>query len=278
VGLFANRNHQGVMLAMAVFVLTWMIAGASRWRLGARTVVPLAGALIVLMTILAFVTGSRAGLVLTVLAALAGLVLLMRSPLADTRLTTLGGRALRGRWAIGAFAGLLVCLGIGAVALSRDAAFARLVAEDDVAGLRGAVLPTLLRMIGDQFALGTGIGSFEAAYQVYEPYSLLQTQYLNQAHDDWLQVAIEGGMPAILLLASVLVWLGAMTWRLRRRLWAGETQALPALAVLMILAAASSLDYPLRVPIIAALAVLMVAIIAAAPVNNASDQSGEAAS
>jgi hypothetical protein len=46
----------------------------------------------------------------------------------------------------------------------------------------------------------------------------------------------------------------------------------------MILAAASTLDYPLHVPIIAALATLMVAIIAAAPADDASEQSGEAAS
>jgi O-antigen ligase len=151
---------------------------------------------------------------------------------------------------------------------SRSVAFERLFAENFDADLRLRALPQLWKMAQVYFPFGTGFGAFELAYKVIEPFELLRTTYLNQAHNDALQVVIEGGLPALLVVAAFLGWFVLSGWRALRRLrgpHAGREVALApfAWASLAILVGGCIGDYPLRTPSLMAFAALLCCLIAA---------------
>jgi O-antigen ligase len=104
-------------------------------------------------------------------------------------------------------------------------------------------------MAGDHWLLGTGFGSFDAVYRFYEPTDLLLTRYVNHAHNDWAQLVIEGGLPAVLLFLTGLGWLCRTLWITISRSEAAPGQLIFWAACLAILSAASFVDYPLRTPI-----------------------------
>jgi O-antigen ligase len=92
-------------------------------------------------------------------------------------------------------------------------------------------------------------------FQRFEPYSLLSTIYLNQAHNEPVQLAIEGGAAALLLLALFLLWwLRAATLATRPRdSQVRRAMAMAAAAATLIMLLSSLVDYPLRTPLLSAL-------------------------
>jgi O-antigen ligase len=133
---------------------------------------------------------------------------------------------------------------------------------------RGRVLPQIIAMAQDHWVFGTGFGSFEHVYRPYEAGQWLQQEYLNNAHDDWLQWIIEGGLPAIAIAVLFALWIARVViaqWRQRRVQAPRTLQVAMALAVLLLLLLASALDYPLRVPSMMLYAVTMIALIAQPP-------------
>jgi O-antigen ligase len=143
--------------------------------------------------------------------------------------------------------------GLGALAVmnARNESFARLSdSGEDSPFDRGEIVQHLWQMLSDFLPWGSGFGSFDTVFHIYEPRDALSTVYLNQAHNDWLQFVIEGGLPAAALLAVFSVWFLVQvfaSWRSRR------AQQAPArlgmLVVIALIAVASAVDYPLRVPI-----------------------------
>ena len=83
-------------------------------------------------------------------------------------------------------------------------------------------------------------------------------RYVNHAHNDWLELWLTGGAPAIVLAVGFLAWLAASTFRL----WSSGQPEAPVLdlalaqaasIVIVLLLLHSVVDYPLRT---AALSVL----------------------
>lgn len=113
------------------------------------------------------------------------------------------------------------------------------------------------RMAADHWAIGTGFGSFHAAFLLYRPPSI-RTRW-QHAHNDWLQSAAEGGWltPILVLAIGVPVF--------RRR---GETTdsrlaraiRLGALAGITAVALHSFVDFPLKIPAVAVLAAVLIGI------------------
>ena len=117
-------------------------------------------------------------------------------------------------------------------------------------------------MAGDFLPWGSGFGSFDTVFFQYEPRDALSTMYLNHAHNDWLQFVIEGGLPAALLLCAAGVWFAvraAALWRGRRQV--NAPLRLGMLAVIVLVAVASAVDYPLRVPVMMVLAAFSAALL-----------------
>jgi len=135
-----------------------------------------------------------------------------------------------------------------------------------------------LRATSDQALVGSGIGSFQEVYRRYEDPGAVNRWYANHAHNDYLEIALEGGVPAILLLVLFLTW-----WtRQARHAWLTPTgtpeQRAAAIASAAILLH-SSFDYPLRTAAIMAVMAVCVALLAGARGNysSASSDSRQAA-
>lgn len=268
VGLFANRNHQAVMLASAIVMLGWY-AGSLRPR-SKQAALRFYGSMAVILIFvpLIFVTGSRAGLLLMVPALVIALFFIYFGEYhteRPQRRTSKRGKKIRffsGRQVI-LVVSITVIVGIAAssILLSRSLAFDRLLIGNDVEELRWKLLPIFFTMLNDYLPWGSGFGSFEHIYKIYEPQELLSPSYLNQAHNDWLQLPIEGGVPVLLIAICASVW-----WIMRLHVllknWRGSGRAkhtaLMCIAIILILLVASVGDYPLRVPsIMAVFAVLI---------------------
>ena len=98
--------------------------------------------------------------------------------------------------------------------------------------------------------LGAGIGSFAEYYRFTEPLEMVGRKYVNSAHNEFLEIALEAGIPGLAVLFAgigVIAWSG---WRaLRGGLGkAGDDRRIKAAAgvAIIILIAHSSFDYPLR--------------------------------
>jgi len=60
-----------------------------------------------------------------------------------------------------------------------------------------------LAMLGDRPGMGFGLGNWPRAYPQYALFD--DGTYVNQAHNDWVQWAVEGGVPFFLMLFSLAV-------------------------------------------------------------------------
>ena len=251
VGLFANRNHQALLIACGLPILgAWANhACADRARARLRGVIALAsGAFLVLMIP---TTGSRAGLVLAALAL--PLAFVLAWPVMTASVGTLSRR--RRRIAIGGALAAFAALIFAALTFSRAEAVRRLFEGDPIADARVRLLRPLIGMIRDFWPVGSGFGSFDPVYRGFEPFGNLAVTVMNQAHDDYLQVVMEGGLPGLLLLAAFVGWWGWTSLRLWRRR-DGDTVALGRLGSVLILLMmlASMTDYPVRMPLMMVIA------------------------
>lgn len=265
VGLFANRNHQAVFLACLLPMLAVWVRGRPMERRKRRAWLRwpahwplLAGAALILPLIL--VTGSRSGVLLS-------LVALLSLPLLHWTGRPERHGAARSEIRPGGNSGAgLIILGLGlallaaaTIHLGRGLAFDRLMAGDAADDMRVLILPTVIHMVWTYLPWGTGLGSFEDVYRLHESDALLRPFYMNHAHDDWLEFALTGGVPAILLLALAVAAFAMRATRAMRR-GAERSGSLRlvrlGLAVLLVLGLASFTDYPLRTPSLACLAAI----------------------
>jgi O-antigen ligase len=255
-GLFANENHAAVFAAVALLVLA-RLALAARTEpsesLPARARLALLP-LYLLVLLGALVSGSRAGLACAVLAMLTGGLMLWSRWCAHHDPAKGGDpRAL----ALAGAGGLAIVILVSTfLFFGRAPAAADLLADRTIEDIRWSLLPVLGEMLRDHWLAGTGFGSFEAIYRIYEPAALLLPAYVNQAHNDWAQLLIEGGLPAALCLFGLLGWTGAAILALARRAGLRPDAAVMFwTAWLAILMAASVVDYPLRTPTFQAVSV-----------------------
>jgi O-antigen ligase len=133
---------------------------------------------------------------------------------------------------------------------------------------RVAALGPMLQAARAFLPFGAGFGTFQPVYEHFEPDSLLSTIYLNQAHNEPVQLAIEGGLPALLLLLLFLAWWGrAILQAVRpRESAARRAMGMAMAAATFILMLSSLVDYPLRTPLLSGLfAIACVELLRAKP-------------
>lgn len=248
-GTFANRNHFALFLGLGCLIApVWAFTGkqAAGWR------APVALALITLFTLTILATGSRAGILTGLLALALGLALCWN----DVR------RALRGapRWVfptlIVAIIGVIATLVLVSIAADRAESVRRVFEMYPGQDARARGLPTVLSMISTYFPTGAGFGGFDPIFRLHEPFSLLKPSYFNHAHNDFLEVVLDGGLPALLVLLVAIGWYVIASIRVWRR--SGRHSVLPKLgsAILFLVFVASAFDYPVRTPIMMAIIVI----------------------
>jgi O-antigen ligase len=195
---FVNRNsyaaYAGLGLLCAAAAIYRRLADISRnlpallahlrrptiWFVGAAVVIVLALPL----------SGSRAGLVVSV----GGLAVLL-AMLGLGRLAPTGRQPALVRAALGVvilaglFAGLVFWLGPGA----------------EGAGDRLRVYRIALDMVAQRPLTGLGLGGFGAQFAIDRPVTI--TQLWTEAHNGYLELAVELGVPATLVFVAALAWL-----------------------------------------------------------------------
>lgn len=250
-GSFANRNHFALFMACGcVLAPLWAFRADGRpgWRL------PVAAGLILLFLLLILASGSRAGLGLGLVGLAAG-VLLVRRPMK---------RELRRypRWVLPAVIAAIVLVPIILVGVSmaenRAASIDRIFAVDQGEDMRSRGLPTVLAMARAYFPIGSGLGGFDPIFRMHEPFELLKLTYFNHAHNDFLEIAIDAGLPGLALLLTALGWWLFTSVRAWRDGEAGAEgmRARAGAALLLLVLVASGFDYPARTPMVMAMIVV----------------------
>jgi O-antigen ligase len=248
--LFANRNHFALFLAFGCLLApvwgAWTEHHAS-WR------IPLALGMMILFLLLILASGSRAGLALGMVGTVIGLIM--------ARQMTHRLRRRLPRWtepAIGAVLIVTVTVFITASLFSgRAQSIDRLLAVDTAGDMRSRGLPTVIETAQTYFPTGAGYGSFDTAFRIHEPFDLLKPTYFNHAHDEYVEILIDGGLPALLLmLIAIGWWLIASVTVWRRKPSSQVTLGRVGSSLLLLTAAASVFDYPARTPMIMAIMVL----------------------
>lgn len=264
VGLFANRNHQAVFLSSLLpLIYWWAQLGRGSWNdlssdKGRRSGAGVAGVLLLVPLVL--IAGSRAGLLTLVLSLCATLSLAVVASAEQKRRGRLDRSNVRQFLVPAVSIAALAGLAFVTIAVGRDRAFERLIGSDPIVNDRVDLLPTIWAIAAQNLPWGTGIGSFDDVYRMYETDAMLSPNYLNHAHNDFLEVAMTGGVAGIAILAFAMSMLALRASRIfseRRDGIRVNCGAVAALIALIMLLVASLVDYPLRTPAMVSYAVLL---------------------
>ena len=253
VGLFANRNHQAAALAIAIPAFAGVAVILTRHFSRPAIIFGMCGVLSLLCILFGLLTGSRSGLALLGVGVLGTAAVIW--PVVTSR-----------RYRLLMVVGLGVALALAivlAIAFGRATSVERLTGESNMSGeLRLLTLPVLSQLVRDYMPFGSGFGTFDPIFRNAEPMSLLRQSFFNNAHNDFIELAITGGVAAVAVLIAAMLWFFHRGWHTARSAGSTSTPVVMAklgwLALAMI-ALASLSDYPVRTPIFTAVAALMAA-------------------
>lgn len=247
---FANRNHFALFAAIGCLLApVWGFRDESRSRWKGLTAI----GLILFFALIILATGSRTGMVLCVVGIAYGLLIVRRN--IKVQLKRLPKKVVMPL--VLAPASLVVAAVILSITLGRAVSIDRALILEVNQDLRSQALPTVLEMTGKYFPFGSGFGTFDPAYRIDEPSRLLSTSYFNHAHNDLLEIVLDGGLISILLLASGVawwLWKSVLAWKAN----SGSSHILARLGsgMLLLVLLASLTDYPARTPMIMAVIVI----------------------
>jgi O-antigen ligase len=250
VGFFANSNHMGTLLLTAIpFVAALLLSGKSQRRLRgkAAAVITIAAAALGLILLGIALNRSLAALLL-VIPVLLGTGLMIP---AGWRLRWIGVPV-----AVMGLTGAVVALSVnplGSTAASQ--------AKEVSVQSRQAIWHTTDEAIANSFPIGTGLGSFAEVYRLYENPWTVDSTYVNHAHNDYLELTLELGLPGIILIALFLVWWGRRLVQVWSTNLSSPFERAATIASAAILAH-SVVDYPLRTSAMAAVFAMCIAILA----------------
>lgn len=260
VGFFSNRNHQALALVLTLPLLAVVSALFSRDQVRFKFVSQVAAIGSVFVIPMVIITGSRMGLAL----------LAISFPLA----LFMGWKGYGGERMKNSSMLLRILVPIAVVSLllaiayvaanSRSSGLTRLYDNDLATDPRFSLIPQYADLIRTYFPFGAGFGSFDQVFKIEEPLSYLNFNYLNHAHNDLLEMLIEGGLFSVVLLVAGFGWI------VRRSLgvWRSDANtpthsiAKAATVVLLLMGLASVTDYPLRTPAMAVFFALCCALLA----------------
>ena len=253
-GPYVNRNHYaGLMEMLTPFPL---VLAATRMTDGNRKVA-VAG-IAALMAASIFLSGSRGGMVAFVAQMIVLGVLLIRKRDSGWKQPLMLG---------GFLAVVIVFLvWMGGNELTRRLASIHSEAREEISGgVRVSIDRDCLRMLIRRPLLGWGLGTFPIVYPEFR--SFYTTFFVNQAHNDYLQLLVETGVAGF----SIAVWFLVLVFRRAARKlknWtenASGTMTVAALLGCIGILVHSLLDFNLQIPANAALFYVLCALAASAP-------------
>ena len=235
VGFFSNTNHFGVFL---VLLLPFVVAlfSSARGSKHTRSVVKLslsiAASLAVVMGV--FLSKSLAG------------ILLLGPVAAACFFITSRHVQIKRIWFFGLF-GAALFLVLSDIFIFKNI-WPELVDRLSKMGAdnRRVMQDTTLEAARSFFPIGSGIGSFEEVYRLFEGFG---KKTVPHAHNDYVELFLELGVFSFIWFAAFFAYLGRYIWKAVRSLWATEAQNRFAryMAVPMVTVAVhSTVDYPSR--------------------------------
>ena len=245
-GFFANSNHMAALLVISVPFLCAVVADARRrasnQRAGSAVLLGAVAGLLVLAVGI-FLNGSLAVLLLGPAVVLTSATMLLPQ-----------GMRLRGPLTGVALVSIAAILVVYLTPLNDTFAASNATSF----GSRQTMWSTTVPAIKRNLPLGTGVGSFEQVYPMYEDPAAVTSTFVNHAHNDYLEIALEAGIAGVLLVVAFLLWWGSRAVPIWRSA-AVDRYALAGSIASAALLVHSLVDYPLRT---AALSTIMAASLA----------------
>ena len=238
-GLFNSRNHYPALVYMAIpFVLAEArLLLKTESRRNSMAIYIVSAVVVGLLFLGALLSRSRGGMT-------GAVVTLAVAAIAFARLPRVRGRAPIPKWIA------VVPLAILVWVLDRE--FGQIQArlgQNLVEDYRGTIFANTWSAITTHWPWGTGFGSFTAVYQAFERPEEIIPSFINFAHDDYLQILLEGGVGGLLLMAAFGVWFLVRLVGLVLSALRGEENDVLAVAAAIACSALllhSVVEYPLR--------------------------------
>ncbi len=252
-GFFSNVNHQASFLLMCLPFVAALAGDLRRnWEAGDNEV---AFAIVLLACFLLIVTGILGA------GSVAGYILLVPVTLLSGLLLA-GGRRGAGGPLMGVGLGAAIVVFAGAFVFSSPVLEGLGVTSMEESELsRMGIGRTSLEILERHWQAGTGLGSFEQVYHLYENPETVTSTYVAHVHNDYLEWLIEMGLAGGIFLALFLAW-----WLIQfGRVWTSSKSGAAGLRraasiACLVIALHSFVDYPLRTPSIAALGAMCLAL------------------
>ncbi|MGA7081070.1 MAG: O-antigen ligase family protein [Terriglobales bacterium] len=256
-GPYVNHNHYaGLMEMLLPFPL---VLAATHFTSGNRKIA--AAGIAALMAGSIFLSGSRGGMAAFVAQMVVLAVLMLRRR--------------QGSWKqplmLGAFLATVIVflVWIGGNELTQRLASIHSEAREEISGgVRLGIDRDCLRMFAKRPFLGWGLGAFPIVYPEFRSFYTLF--FVNQAHNDYLQLLVETGLAGF----SIAVWFLVLVFRRSAAKLKNWTEtASGALTVACLLGCVgilvhSLLDFNLQIPANAALFYVLCALAACAPIQE----------
>ncbi len=251
VGVFANGNHLATLMLVALPILAALVVGRwrSRSKASQRAFTLALAAMSVAGVAIGFLINGSAAMLLIGPAVIVATALLALRP---------SPRMLRTGIAAVAF---LLVMGAGSIIFfGKDLPVRGTEASIET---RSEFWTKSARAIQDQMPVGSGFGTFQQTYRRYEDFGAVDRWYVNHAHNDFLEIALEGGIAAVILLVIFLFW-----WVVRARdAWfapGGTVEQRAASIASAAIICHSAFDYPFRTAAIAAVMASCLAVLCGA--------------
>lgn len=239
-GFFANSNHMGSLLVISIPFLAALVRRfrdrrSEKVKAGA---VLLASAGLIVIAVGIVLNGSLAVLLLVVPVTLLSALIVLGNK----------SKQLRRPLMLGALAAVVLAFLASTTSLASRVLSANAVSFES----RREMWSTSLKAIADFFPFGSGIGSFRPVYDTYEDIAEVNRTIVNHAHNDYLEVALEAGLPGIVLVLVLVLW-----WvRRARAVWGSDGRNALTMAAAIAsgtLLVHSLVDFPLRMPALSAI-------------------------
>ena len=258
-GFFANPNHMATLLLLSLPFLAALVTSGLKTAVASRRPVVLLLGVVggVLFAVGLLLNGSLAGLGLALPVLLLSGLMVVKLPswVARVALITAGSGAMLYVAVLATPLNRAVFQGAKAASISTRQDFFR----------------TGVKVAWDYFPVGSGLGTFPRVYRIKEdPRTIDPSVFVNHAHDDYLEMLIETGLPGVLLLIAFLAWWLLSTVRLIRAPSVDRFALAGAIGAATIFVH-SIVDYPLRTSAIAASLAMCVALMAL-PKSRASSE------
>jgi O-antigen ligase len=237
-GTFGNRNFYASQLYTTIpFVAALSVAAQEKYRLPNWLVAIFSLVYIGVLIIGLAGTASRAGTLLSMLAIILAAAFVYRPQNWGRN----GGT--KRSVTVAVLGAVLLFSQVGMAAILR-------LSQTDLEDLRSQIYEVSWSAAKEFFPVGSGFGSFVPIYKMFETPRIVIEQFVNHAHNDWLELLLEGGIAAAVLFALFLALYLTSTVQLLRQEFQSSNRAIlrAGSVVIFLLLLHGFVDFGLRTP------------------------------